>query len=136
LVSIISGAVGTALVGKILDSGWFAFSLFSSGVVPKHAAFSNLMLVFAVVVVWGGVLYLRSYQATNTNPEPQLRKFLTIILNSRAEYFPSGYQWWLDNATRIQKEDDWVKQTRADAGRSLSLGMIIGENHERRNPEK
>jgi MFS transporter, DHA2 family, metal-tetracycline-proton antiporter len=67
LVSIISGAVGTALVGKILDSGWFAFSLFSSGVVPKHAAFSNLMLVFTVVVVWGGILYLRSYRSTSSN---------------------------------------------------------------------
>jgi MFS transporter, DHA2 family, metal-tetracycline-proton antiporter len=68
LVSIISGAVGTALVGKILDSGWFAFSPFSSGAVPKHAAFSNLMLVFGLVVVWGGILYLRSYRPTTANP--------------------------------------------------------------------
>jgi MFS transporter, DHA2 family, metal-tetracycline-proton antiporter len=69
LVSIISGAVGTALVGKILDSEWFTFSLFSSGTVPKHAAFSNLMLVFAVVALWGGVLYLRSYRPTNATPQ-------------------------------------------------------------------
>ena len=46
---------------------------------------------------------------------------------ARAEYFSHGYQWWLDNADRINKDDqDWVKQTRADGGRSLTLGMVIG----------
>jgi hypothetical protein len=27
------------------------------------------MLVFAVVAVWGGILYLRSYRPTNGNPQ-------------------------------------------------------------------
>lgn len=46
---------------------------------------------------------------------------------TRAEYFSRGYQWWLDNADRIKKDDQhWVKQTRADGGRSLTLGMVIG----------
>ena len=46
---------------------------------------------------------------------------------TRAEYFSQGYQWWLDNADRIDKDaEDWVKQTRADGGRSLTLGMVIG----------
>ncbi len=72
LISIVAGAVGTALVGKILDSGWFEFSLFSSGVVPKHAAYSNLMLVFALVVICGGVVYLRSYRTKKMNPTREL----------------------------------------------------------------
>jgi cyclopropane fatty-acyl-phospholipid synthase-like methyltransferase len=43
-----------------------------------------------------------------------------------AKYFEHGYQWWLDNANRIQKHDEHERMVRADAGRSLSLGMIVG----------
>ncbi len=52
---------------------------------------------------------------------------------TRAEYFSHGYQWWLDNADRIKKDDqDWIKKTRADGGRSLTLGIVIGRKpHEK-----
>jgi hypothetical protein len=44
----------------------------------------------------------------------------------QGKYFEHGYQWWLDNADRIQKHDEHERLVRADAGRSLSLGMIVG----------
>ncbi len=37
-----------------------------------------------------------------------------------------GYQWWLDNTERIQKHDEHERLVLADAGQSLSLGMIVG----------
>jgi cyclopropane fatty-acyl-phospholipid synthase-like methyltransferase len=42
-----------------------------------------------------------------------------------AKYFEHGYQWWLDNADRIEKQKD-DHLIRNDVGRSLSLGMVIG----------
>lgn len=62
LVGIISGAVGTALVGKILTGRWLDFPILSIGAVAKGYSYSNLMIGFAVVVIAGGVLYLRSYR--------------------------------------------------------------------------
>jgi MFS transporter, DHA2 family, metal-tetracycline-proton antiporter len=64
LVGIISGALGTALVGKILDGRWLDFSLFRAASASRGSAYGNIMLVFAVVVVVGGVLYLRSYRGS------------------------------------------------------------------------
>jgi len=60
LVGIIAGAVGTALVGKVLAGKWLAFSIFSMGTYDKAAAYSNLMLVFSGGVAVGALLYLRS----------------------------------------------------------------------------
>jgi DHA2 family metal-tetracycline-proton antiporter-like MFS transporter len=62
LVNIVSGAVGTALVGKLLDGGRMQFRLLPTVSLAKDSAYSNLMLVFSLVVVLGGVLYLRSYR--------------------------------------------------------------------------
>jgi cyclopropane fatty-acyl-phospholipid synthase-like methyltransferase len=45
---------------------------------------------------------------------------------THASYFEHGYQWWLDNANRIQKHDEHERLVRADEGRSLSLGMLVG----------
>ena len=66
LVSIISGAVGTALVGKILDGGWLGFALLPFS--PQGYTYSNVLLVFALVVVLGGVVYLRSFRSAATQP--------------------------------------------------------------------
>ena len=45
----------------------------------------------------------------------------------RAEYFEHGYRWWLDNFDRIGREtEDWVRKAKADGGRSLTLGMVVG----------
>lgn len=62
LVSIISGAMGTAIVGKILATKLLAFNVFSIPSAPKAFEYSNLMAVFAVIVVVGGIVYLRSYR--------------------------------------------------------------------------
>jgi DHA2 family metal-tetracycline-proton antiporter-like MFS transporter len=62
LVGIISGAVGTALVGKILTGKWLDFPILSIGAAAKGYGYSNVMLAFSLVVILGGVLYLRSYR--------------------------------------------------------------------------
>jgi MFS transporter, DHA2 family, metal-tetracycline-proton antiporter len=62
LVSIISGAMGTALFGKILDGKWLAFRVFSVSSNAKTFAYCNLLILFSIVVILGGLLYLRSYQ--------------------------------------------------------------------------
>jgi DHA2 family metal-tetracycline-proton antiporter-like MFS transporter len=66
LVSIISGAVGTAIVGKLLDGGQMQFRLLPTISLAKESAYSNLMLIFSLVVILGGVVYLRSYRRIAT----------------------------------------------------------------------
>jgi MFS transporter, DHA2 family, metal-tetracycline-proton antiporter len=60
LVSIISGAVGTALVGKILDGKWFEFTLLPRLSDLNGDAYSNILLAFSLVVVLGAAVYFRS----------------------------------------------------------------------------
>ncbi len=62
LVSFISGAVGAAFVGRVLGSGGLGFPL--NPLVANRAAFpyGNLLLLFAALVVLGGVVYFRSYR--------------------------------------------------------------------------
>lgn len=62
LVGIISGAVGTAIVGKILTGRWLDFPILAIGSISRGYSYSNLMIAFAAVVIAGGVLYLRSYR--------------------------------------------------------------------------
>lgn len=62
LVGIISGALGMALVGKILAGGTLDFPLLSTARRPAAYSYSNVMLLFSLVVVAGGALYLRSYR--------------------------------------------------------------------------
>jgi DHA2 family metal-tetracycline-proton antiporter-like MFS transporter len=81
LVGIIAGAVGTALVGKILAGKWLAFEVFSTGTYNKAAAYSNLILIFAVVVALGGLLYLRSYRVSSEG---------SILLPPRVQENPKG----------------------------------------------
>jgi MFS transporter, DHA2 family, metal-tetracycline-proton antiporter len=70
LVSIISGAVGTALVGKVLDGGWLDIALVPTlGSAGGHA-YSNVMLAFSIIIVLGGLLYLSSYRNPIVKPLP------------------------------------------------------------------
>ncbi|MDA8427384.1 MAG: MFS transporter [Treponema sp.] len=62
LVGIISGAVGTALVGKLLAGGYVDFPFLSAALRPAAYSYSNVMLLFSLVAVAGGALYLRSYR--------------------------------------------------------------------------
>jgi DHA2 family metal-tetracycline-proton antiporter-like MFS transporter len=60
LVTFISGAVGAALVGRILASGWLRFSLNPFITDARAFGYSDLMMIFAVLVVLSAVLYFRS----------------------------------------------------------------------------
>ncbi|HEX7736490.1 MAG TPA: MFS transporter [Ktedonobacteraceae bacterium] len=62
LVSIISGALGTALVGKVLSGKWLEISLMPAPSMTHGFAYSNLMIAFSVVIALGGILYLRSFR--------------------------------------------------------------------------
>jgi MFS transporter, DHA2 family, metal-tetracycline-proton antiporter len=60
LVGILSGAIGTAIVGSLLDSGRLSFALLPTSSSAKSLPFENLMLLFALVAVLGGGAYLRA----------------------------------------------------------------------------
>jgi DHA2 family metal-tetracycline-proton antiporter-like MFS transporter len=62
LVATISGAVGTALAGKILEGRWLAFSLLPTVTKPGGYVYSNLLLLFSFVMLLGGILYYRSFR--------------------------------------------------------------------------
>ena len=68
LVGIISGAVGTALVGKVLTGRWFDVRVLPIPGITKGYGYSNVMLVFSVVVILGGILYLRSFRGMKVIP--------------------------------------------------------------------
>lgn len=59
LVAIISGALGTALVGKILDRGWLDHPFLPT--LSQGFAYSNLLLIFSLVVIAGWALYQHSF---------------------------------------------------------------------------
>jgi len=60
LVGILSGAIGTAIVGKVLGSGLLDFPLLPFTSAPKSFVYSNLMLAFALIAGLGGAIYFRS----------------------------------------------------------------------------
>ncbi|KIL39162.1 tetracycline resistance protein [Gordoniibacillus kamchatkensis] len=62
LVGFLSGAVGTALVGKVLDKRLLDFSLLPTVTLPSAFLYSNLPLVFAVVILLGGAVYTSAYR--------------------------------------------------------------------------
>lgn len=62
LVTIISGAVGTALVGKILDGGWLDRAVVPTNGLTNGYAYSNISLIFSLVVILGGSFYLYSFR--------------------------------------------------------------------------
>ncbi|HTX73977.1 MAG TPA: MFS transporter [Rectinemataceae bacterium] len=74
LVGIISGAVGTALVGKILAGDWLGFPVLTRAIPPSAYSYSNILLLFSVVAVGGGALFLRSYR----EPAPVFEECLAI----------------------------------------------------------
>ncbi len=62
LVAIISGAVGTAMVGKILDGKWLDFPVLPT--ISRGWGYSNLMMIFALVAAAGGAFYLHAFRET------------------------------------------------------------------------
>ncbi len=59
LVTFMSGAVGTALVGRYLESHWLSVRINPLAPDGDAAMYSNLLMLFAVLAAVGGVLYLR-----------------------------------------------------------------------------
>jgi MFS transporter, DHA2 family, metal-tetracycline-proton antiporter len=63
LVGVMSGAVGTALVGRLLAGTWIGGqALLPLRSLESGAGYSNLLLVFSAIVIVGGIMYLRSYR--------------------------------------------------------------------------
>ena len=62
LVNIISGAVGTALVGKILAGAWLDRALVPTFSHPNSAVYSNVLLGFTLIVVLCSLYYFSSYR--------------------------------------------------------------------------
>jgi DHA2 family metal-tetracycline-proton antiporter-like MFS transporter len=62
LIATISGAVGTAVAGKLLDGKWLEFSFLPTITEPKGFAYSNLLLLFLFVLIVGGMLYLHTFR--------------------------------------------------------------------------
>ncbi len=63
LVGIVAGAIGTAVVGRILDGRRLDTLILPIVAAARGYEYSNLMLAFSLVVAAGGALYLRSYRA-------------------------------------------------------------------------
>jgi MFS transporter, DHA2 family, metal-tetracycline-proton antiporter len=63
LVGILSGAIGTALVAKVLDGGWLDLAFlprFSAGAgVRPDYSYGNLLLAFTLITLLGAALYFR-----------------------------------------------------------------------------
>jgi DHA2 family metal-tetracycline-proton antiporter-like MFS transporter len=54
--------IQTALVAKIMESGWLAVPVNPLVTESKAFAYSNLMVVFTVVIAIGGLIYFRIYR--------------------------------------------------------------------------
>ena len=62
LVTFISAAVGTALVARVLASGWLDVQPDPLVTEAKALGYSNLMVAFAVVIAAGGVIYFSRFR--------------------------------------------------------------------------
>jgi len=62
LVTFVSAAVGTSLVGRYLQGGWLSF--WHNPLVSDARAFpySNLLIVFALLIAAGGAIYYSSHR--------------------------------------------------------------------------
>lgn len=73
LAGTIAGALGTAVVGKILAARWLGSSLWPALIPERGAIYSNLLLIFCLIVGFSGALYLYRYlpkKQENLSPEP------------------------------------------------------------------
>jgi DHA2 family metal-tetracycline-proton antiporter-like MFS transporter len=67
MIGIISGALGTAVVGKLLAGTWLArpFLPFQSA---QGVIYSNLLMAFSLAGILGGAIYLRYYRGIQAAP--------------------------------------------------------------------
>jgi MFS transporter, DHA2 family, metal-tetracycline-proton antiporter len=64
LLGVLSGALGTALVGKTLEGGLLDFPLLP--LAAKARVYSNLLLVFTLIGLLGAFIYFRGGRAAKT----------------------------------------------------------------------
>jgi DHA2 family metal-tetracycline-proton antiporter-like MFS transporter len=57
LITFVSAAIGTALVGKILASGWLDRKISPLVLGTRALAYSNLVVLFALLIALGGAVY-------------------------------------------------------------------------------
>jgi DHA2 family metal-tetracycline-proton antiporter-like MFS transporter len=69
LVGFISGAVGTAVVGRVLDKKLLDFPVNPFVKESKAYLYSNLLLVFVIVIMIGAVVFFRSYGMGKLKPD-------------------------------------------------------------------
>lgn len=62
LISIVAGALGTTLVGRILDGGWLDSGVIALSRNPQGFVYSDILLLLCVVVLLGGWLFRRSFR--------------------------------------------------------------------------
>ena len=62
LSGTLAGAIGAAVVGKLLASNWLNVSILPVSIVSAGFAYSNLTLALAIVVALGAVLFLSAYR--------------------------------------------------------------------------
>ena len=61
LISIVAGALGTTLVGRILDGRWLDYGLVALSSEPQSFVYSDILLAFALVVLLGGWIFRSSF---------------------------------------------------------------------------
>ncbi|HJT23752.1 MAG TPA: MFS transporter, partial [bacterium] len=61
LAGTVSGALGTAVVGKILAARWLGSSPWPAFIPERGAIYSNLLFIFCLIVAFSGALYLYRY---------------------------------------------------------------------------
>ena len=70
LVTFISAAVGTALVARVLGSGWFNLPVNPLVTDARAWPYSNLMVAFAVLIAAGGLVYFARFPGGRNTASP------------------------------------------------------------------
>ena len=69
LISIVAGALGTTLVGRILDGRWLDVGVISWVREAEAYPYSDILLLFTAVVLTGGWVFVRTFRAVRPLPE-------------------------------------------------------------------
>jgi MFS transporter, DHA2 family, metal-tetracycline-proton antiporter len=70
LATFISAAVGTALVARVLASGWLSMPLNPVVTEPAAVSYSNLMVAFALLIAVGGGIYFARFKKKRVAAKP------------------------------------------------------------------
>jgi DHA2 family metal-tetracycline-proton antiporter-like MFS transporter len=68
LISIVAGALGTTLVGRILDGRWLDLGVISWVREAEAYPYSDILLLFTAVVLTGGWVFTHTFRAVRPLP--------------------------------------------------------------------